>query len=392
MLLTGGRGSGKSTLAGQLAGLLGQGSAIPGISTFAVPGHAIILEEHATGQRTVIGRCDEQTGTDRSGCMKPVLDGLEGAGRAALLRLSEECAGTEWVSIDELGYVESGCASFCGAVHTLFERKRVLAVVRKQHTPFLDELRAREDVFVYDLDEPLLLIGAVLMASGCGRRFGGNKLLAELEHKTLIERTLEQTEEIFARRVCVTRCEEIAAICRDQGTDCVLHAFPGRNDTVRIGVQYLWNVLQGHRAPDGYVFCPADQPLLTHGTMETLALAFSQMRERDAIFRLSFEGRDGAPVLFGADYREELEGLPQGKGGSWLMKRYPSRIYRVEAASAWELADVDTPEDLARIRAGRLRNVAVHEDKVAEASGHDEQVEHLVGAEVLVSGIEQRKL
>ncbi len=65
---------------------------------------------------------------------------------------------------------------FCDAVFRLFDRKRVIAVLRSQSTPFLDALRARDDVFVYDLDHPVLPVGCVIMASGLGKRFGSNKL------------------------------------------------------------------------------------------------------------------------------------------------------------------------------------------------------------------------
>ena len=51
-----------------------------------------------------------------------------------------------------------------------FDQKQVIAVLRSQSTPFLDALRARNDVFVYDLDHPLLPIGCVIMASGLGKK------------------------------------------------------------------------------------------------------------------------------------------------------------------------------------------------------------------------------
>lgn len=61
-------------------------------------------------------------------------------------------------------------------------------------TPFLDALRARNDVFVYDLDHPLLPIGCVIMASGLGKRFGSNKLMADFNGKPMIYRILSATD------------------------------------------------------------------------------------------------------------------------------------------------------------------------------------------------------
>lgn len=352
LLLTGSRGSGKSTLAGQIAALLAEDTKtpLPGFVTTAMPKEAVVMEENLTGRRAVIGTYEKPQTQEECASfrMRPVSSGLEGFARETVEHLF--CSDTDWVSLDELGYIESGCAPFLGAVRSLFEKKRVLAVVRKQHTPFLDELRARPDVFVFDLDAPLLPLGAVIMASGYGRRFGGNKLLVRLDGRTLIEHALDHTEGIFARRVVVTRYEEVEAICGVQCVDCVRHTFPERNDTVRIGVEYLQNVPWEQEGPAGYLFCPADQPLLSRETIETLALSYSQLARTDSIFRLAFEGREAAPVLFGADYGEQLKELPHGAGGSWLIRQKPAHVHLVEAACAWELADIDTPEDLARIQ------------------------------------------
>lgn len=385
LLLTGSRGSGKSTLAKALAGLLGgtgDDFLLPGFTTFVLPKEKVILRENTTGRQAVIGRYQEPEDGDDSagGCMKPVMAGLETLGQeilsgclegkgAASLSMpgGEEALGgppaerelwDSWVMLDELGYLESGCEVFCRAVEALFKKKRVLAVVRKLPTAFLDRLRSRKDVYLYDLDDPAPPVGCVIMASGLGRRFGGNKLLAQWEGKSLIARVLEQTSGMFACRVVVTRYPEIASLCRKQGIVCVRHDLPGRNDTVRLGMEALDGrndaLERGVEALDGrnlsgYVFCPADQPLLTRETLETLLLEFGQNGSSSGIFRLSWKGKPGAPVLFGVDYREELLALPPGKGGSWLLQKYPERVRTVEASREEELWDVDTPEDLERL-------------------------------------------
>lgn len=355
LLLTGARGMGKSMLAKALAELLtGKTDRLPGITTFAVPKSAVILEENLTGKRAVIGVYENRKQQDdrKGGFMVPAVDGLEGLGREALVRCQSDSVSGEWVSIDELGYVEGGCVAFCKAVVSLMENRRVLAVLRKQHTPFLDGLLGREDVFVYDLDAPLLPVGIVVMASGLGRRFGGNKLLETLDGKTLIEYAMEQTERLYARRVVVTRHAEIARMCQEKQVDFVLHALPERSDTVRLGVEFL----QREGAPlAGYLFCPADQPLLQRETLETMLLTFTKSGEKGMIFRLSHEGQPGTPTLFPSCYAEELRTLPAGQGGTWLVKKYRERVRYVEVESGRELQDIDTPEDLEKAASALYR-------------------------------------
>ena len=82
-------------------------------------------------------------------------------------------------------------------------------------------------------------IGCVIMASGLGKRFGGNKLMADFNGKPMIQRALDLTEGLFCRRVVVTRHERIAGLCREQNVDVVLHDLPHRSDTVRLGLEAL---------------------------------------------------------------------------------------------------------------------------------------------------------
>ena len=57
----------------------------------------------------------------------------------------------------------------------------------------------------------------------------------------------------------------------------------------------------------------------------------------------------GAPVLFDAVYAEELTKLPEKNGGSYLIRKYPCQVISITAASAAELMDVDTVEDLEQL-------------------------------------------
>ena len=178
------------------------------------------------------------------------------------------------------------------------------------------------------------------MASGEGRRFGGNKLLAPFQGRPLIRRILSATDTgLFSRRIVVTRHREVADICRDAGIEVILHDRPHRNDTVWIGLEQFDGDL-----PDGCMFCPCDQPLLSKATVEALARAF--LEQPDGICRLCWQDTPGSPIIFPKAYFSALETLPQGKGGSYLIRTSGAEVRFVEAASAWELKDVDTPEDL----------------------------------------------
>ena len=180
-------------------------------------------------------------------------------------------------------------------------------------------------------------LGCVIMASGLGKRFGGNKLMADFAGQPMIARILAATEGSFDRRVVVTRHEDVAALCREQGVEVVLHDLPNRNDTVRLGLEAVGQV-------DGCLFCPGDQPLLKRETVAALVSAWRT--EPEFIWRTAYEDQPGAPILFPKWARSELLTLPEGKGGGILAKKYPERVRLHPVRDRFELMDVDTRETL----------------------------------------------
>ena len=175
------------------------------------------------------------------------------------------------------------------------------------------------------------------MASGMGTRFGGNKLMAKLNGTPLIQFVVQATENRFEKRVVVTRHDEVAKLCHALGAETLLHNKPHRNDTVRLGMGAIGEC-------DTVTFFQADQPLVGPNTITTLLRATENTPE--CIWRTSFKGTPGAPVLFPSWAFGELQTLPSGKGGSYVAKAHEKLVRSIEVSSRWELFDVDTPEDL----------------------------------------------
>lgn len=181
-------------------------------------------------------------------------------------------------------------------------------------------------------------VGCVIMASGLGKRFGGNKLMADFAGKPLFLRALEASEGLKDHRVVVTRHADVAEICRDLGVNVILHDLPNRNDTVRLGLESLEDL-------DGCLFLPADQPLLRRETVDGLVRAWEN--DRESILRPIHGDTPGAPVLFPKWAFPALRTLPEGKGGGWIIRNQPDRVKLMEVADEFELMDADTPELLA---------------------------------------------
>lgn len=181
----------------------------------------------------------------------------------------------------------------------------------------------------------------IIMASGSGTRFGGNKLMAELGGVPLAQHALRATEGHFAERVVVTRHADVAQLAENLGARAIVHNRPRRSDTVALGMDALPHC-------DTVTFFQADQPLIA--AQSIAALLHAAEGGPEFIWRTSFEGSPGAPVLFPAWAFEELRHLPQGKGGGYVAKEHADSVRFVEVASPWELFDVDTVEDLRILR------------------------------------------
>lgn len=223
------------------------------------------------------------------------------------------------------------------------------------------------------------------MASGVGARFGGNKLMAELCDVPLVGHVVRATDGLFSRRVVVTRRADVAALCETLGAQVILHDEPCRNDTVRLGMEAM-------NGCDTVTFVQGDQPLIRpasivallraaerdaagaarrdaagHGVADVVGCdavgaalvdtAEDYAMELDAaengvarIWRTSFDGVPGAPVLFPSWAFDELRSLPRGKGGGFVAKAHAEYVRTIEVSSEWELFDVDTRDDLEQLR------------------------------------------
>lgn len=337
LILTGAMGCGKTTLLSQLFP-----TPLLGITTWAEPYQAVFMRNNRTGTSVKIAQYDASLpGTTA----KMVLCGDTMCSFG--IPILQECtlAENEWVSIDEIGFLEETCERYQDAIRELFARKRVVAVIRKQNLPFLNELRCREDVFVVDLDNPFGDAGCVIMASGLGKRFGGNKLMVDFLGEPLITRILDATEGIFAKRVVVTRHESIVTLCQKRKIPVVLHDLPDRNDTVRLGLEAIGNV-------ERCMFCQGDQPLLSQDTIASLLLC--AVHQPKAIWRTCYDNTPSSPILFPTWTFSQLQTLPTGKGGSWLVKQYPEKVAQFSVENPYELMDADTPEALEQLKRNTL--------------------------------------
>lgn len=187
-----------------------------------------------------------------------------------------------------------------------------------------------------------LRIGCVVMAAGQGRRFGGGKLTADLEGRSLIRRTLKAVpRELFSAAAVVAGGGAVLELASSLGFLPVENERPelGLSRTVRLGLEALGEC-------QGALFWPGDQPLVRRETV--LALTQRWRRDPETIAALGCRGVRGSPCIFPARLFPELLALTGDRGGSAVIRRHRELLVLVEAEEE-ELWDVDTSEDLAAL-------------------------------------------
>ena len=187
-------------------------------------------------------------------------------------------------------------------------------------------------------------IGCVILAAGDSTRFKGNKLLAEIGGKTVIERAFDAVpvDELCSLAV-VTQYDCIRELAERRGFRCIMNSRPedGLSLSVRLGTRELEDEC------DGIVYMVADQPMLGRGSVEGMIELF---RERpESIVAMSSGGKRGNPCLFPRKYYAELRALEGDSGGRSVIEKHEDDLILFEAPR-YELADVDTPQDMADIK------------------------------------------
>ena len=196
------------------------------------------------------------------------------------------------------------------------------------------------------------------MASGLGKRFGSNKLMAPFHGAPLIRSVLDVAGSVpfFADRLVVTRSQEVHDYCQSLGIPVLLHALPNRNEALCQGLSHLLE-----KRPDlsGCLFALGDQPLLRPRTLERMCRRYLECKispivqlcsvQMTATPESSISTTVGSPILFDRIYFDELLHLPEKAGGSYVLRRHPGQVQYVTAEVPEELMDVDTPEELKRL-------------------------------------------
>lgn len=195
---------------------------------------------------------------------------------------------------------------------------------------------------------PRLVVGAVLLAAGEGRRMGGRpKALLTLGGVPLVRRMLVALSGAGVDEVVVVlghHADAVGAAVQDFPVTVVRNPAPeaGQVSSLRTGLAALSDRL------DAVVVALADQPLLHAGDVSALIGAWKKRAPGVDVVHPQVAGQRGNPVIFGAGVREQILAGEADVGCRQWQARHPERVAPFVTDCRRYCVDVDTPEDIER--------------------------------------------
>lgn len=176
---------------------------------------------------------------------------------------------------------------------------------------------------------------AVVLAAGASRRFGDDdKLYAEFDGKPVLSHVLDGLASLSLHEILVVTRAPL------EGVAHIINPHPenGVGHSLALGIAAL-------KPCDAAFIVLADMPLIVSALYREMAAA---LPDHDIAVPVH-NGQNGHPVLFASACFDDLRRLSGDHGARDLLRSGRYRVRRI-AAGAFILADIDTPDDLTRLR------------------------------------------
>lgn len=182
----------------------------------------------------------------------------------------------------------------------------------------------------------------VILAAGEGKRFGGNKLLADIDGLKLYEymEKIYESAYNFENKVIVSGDSDILKYYKSKGFIDIINNKPelGKSRSIKLAVKALKEI----KHSESVMFGVCDQPLLNPVTVNKLINEFQSSNK--SICSVRCKERLGNPCIFSANRFDELLSLGDDEGGKKIIKKHMDETLFVDIEDADELLDIDTKE------------------------------------------------
>jgi molybdenum cofactor cytidylyltransferase len=189
------------------------------------------------------------------------------------------------------------------------------------------------------------MICAVVLAAGLSRRMGTQKLLLPFGGKTVVAHIVDQ--------IIASAVDEVHVVVGHQGRR-VSRELSDRSVSVVTNPDYTSGMLSSVRCGlaalgrqcRAVLVVLGDQPSVTSKLIDRMVQSFAATEKQ--ILVPFYDGRRGHPVLFSANYRDEILTQYDDVGLRGLLQAHPEEVFELSVSSSAVLSDMDCPEDYQR--------------------------------------------
>ena len=190
----------------------------------------------------------------------------------------------------------------------------------------------------------------IILAAGASKRFGSPKQLASFRGRPLLAWIIDAAVQSDLDQIILVLGSAHDQILEQLNEDLleseistfINHDYRlGQSSSLQLGLSL---VSADHQA---VMFLLADQPMTDASVINSLIRAF-RLSPKSICVPVS-NGKRGNPVIFGSKYFEALMNTRGDQGGREIIRGNPHDVHEVETADPQIFADIDTPEDLARL-------------------------------------------
>lgn len=186
------------------------------------------------------------------------------------------------------------------------------------------------------------MFGGVVLAAGASTRFGSPKALIQIRGEPAVAHLARQLREAGCDEVRIVvgaHPNEVRPAVPDFAKIVVNEDWKnGRTGSVKAGVRAL-------PASCSMIVWPVDCPAVETSTLRAL------IQGKGVVRIPTYRGRRGHPALFETAVREEILALEDDEPLHDVLHEHPARVREVPVDDSGILLNVDTPDDLKKLRA-----------------------------------------
>ena len=192
------------------------------------------------------------------------------------------------------------------------------------------------------------MIGAIILAAGSSRRFGGDKRKAELaDGNTVLTRTIHVAASLLDSVLVVLRFGDRSYEGElQQQINLPNVSYFLAPDSAKGMAHSLSNAIHHQSDLDAAMIFLADMPFVQKVTIKSLLTGYETNKYAQPIVLPTLSGTPGHPVIFDKAYFNEIRELEGDRGARPVVDAHQDKLVRIEVEDDAVMQDIDTPGDL----------------------------------------------